>query len=173
MRESIVKKLHKRSAAFMLAAVLTAAAVSVPSVLAYFTDYVKASGSQEVQLQWQTELKEDVRENDKHITIDNVGDTPVIVRVQVFANEDLATVTGGSWQKAGDWYYYKKILKAGETMSADDELLVDVKGSDELPAGDFNIVVVHESQRVVYESNSKLAVPDGWDAGAVAAISVQ
>lgn len=157
----------------MLAAVLAVTAVSVPSVLAYFTDYVKAAGSKEVQLQWQTELKEDVKENDKHVTIDNVGETPVIVRVQVFANEDLATVAGSSWQKAGDWYYYKKVLKAGEKMTSADELLVDVKGSDELSAEDFNIVVVHESQRVVYESNSKLAAPDGWDADAVAAISVQ
>lgn len=173
MRGSIVKILHKRSAAFALAAVLMATAVSVPSVLAYFTDYVKASGSKDVHLQWQTELKEDVRENDKHITIDNVGETPVVVRVQIFANEDLASISGSSWEKGADgWYYYKKILAAGEMAEAD-ELFVDVKGSDQLPDSDFNIVVIHESQRVAYESNTKLAAPDGWDKDAVAAIAVQ
>ncbi|MBP3898429.1 MAG: hypothetical protein J6D57_11455 [Mogibacterium sp.] len=174
MRGSIVKILHKRSAAFALAAVLMATAVSVPSVLAYFTDYVKASGSKAVHLQWQTELKEDVRENDKHITIDNVGETPVVVRVQIFANEDLASISGSSWETGSDgWYYYKKILAAGEKMAEADELLVDVKGSDQLPDSDFNIVVIHESQRVAYESNTKLAAPDGWDKDAVAAIAVQ
>lgn len=174
MRGSIVKILHKRSAAFALAAVLMATAVSVPSVLAYFTDYVKASGSKAVHLQWQTELKEDVRENDKHITIDNVGETPVVVRVQIFANEDLASISGSSWEEWADgWYYYKKILAAGEKMAEADELLVDVKGSDQLPDSDFNIVVIHESQRVAYESNTKLAAPDGWDKDAVAAIAVQ
>ena len=174
MRGSIVKILHKRSAAFALAAVLMATAVSVPSVLAYFTDYVKASGSKDVHLQWQTELKEDVRDNDKHITINNVGKTPVVVRVQIFANEDLASIRGSSWEKGADgWYYYKKILAEGEKMAEADELLVDVKGSDQLPDSDFNIVVIHESQRVAYESNTKLAAPDGWDKDAVAAIAVQ
>lgn len=174
MRGSIVKILHKRSAAFVLAAVLAVTAVSVPSVLAYFTDYVKASGSKDVHLQWQTELKEDVQQNDKHITIDNVGETPVVIRVQVFANENLAEITGSSWQEGADgWYYYKKILAPkGSDGASTDELLVEVKGGADLPESDFNIVVIHESQRVVYENNTTLSVPDGWDAAAVAAIAV-
>ena len=98
-----------------------------------------------------------------------------MVRVQIFANEDLASIIrGSSWEKGEDgWYYYKKILAEGEKMAEADELLVDVKGSDQLPDSDFNIVVIHESQRVAYESNTKLAAPDGWDKDAVAAIAVQ
>lgn len=165
-------------AALALTAMLIIAAVSMPLTLAYFSDYARAEGSKDIQLAWQTELKESVKNNDKHITIDNKGETPVIVRVQVFANADLlesiGPTTEGKWAEGSDgWWYYMSILKAGQAMPESDELFVNVKGAESLADKDFNIVVIHESQRAVYENNTTLKAPAGWDTTAVSRISVQ
>lgn len=163
MRHELKEYMSKSRAAFVLTMLLMVAAISMPLTLAYFSDYAVASGSKEVRLAWQTELKEDVRDNNKHITVDNVGETPVIVRVQVFASDQLASITGDAWQQGPDgWWYYTKILEAGAQMTAEDELYAEVKGKNDLPAEEFNIIVVHESQRVVYADNNTLAVPEGW-----------
>ncbi|MBP3897797.1 MAG: hypothetical protein J6D57_08240 [Mogibacterium sp.] len=163
MRHELREYISRRSAAFVLTAMLIVSTISMPAVLAYFSDYAYASGSEYIHLAWQTELKEDVRENNKHITIDNIGETPVIVRVQVFASEELASISGDAWTDGNDgWWYYTKILEAGQVMPEADELLVEVKGADTLPDEAFSIIVVHESSRVVYETNNKLAAPEGW-----------
>ena len=160
----------KRTIIFALAAVLILAMISIPGTLAYFSDYDQASGSAQVNLTWQTELQEQVKDNNKHIQVKNVGETDVIVRAQIFAG-DFVTVkdTEGNWTKAGDWWYYNGILKKGEVTT---ELFAEVK-ADKSATDDFNIVVVQESSRAVYESNAKLAAPDGWNAAAVSAIKVQ
>ena len=54
--------------------------------------------------------------------------TPVIVRVQVFASDQLASITGDAWQQEPDgWWCYTKILEAGAQMPAEDELYAEVK----------------------------------------------
>lgn len=150
---------RKRILLFAVTLIMVLAAMSVPASLAYFSDQSKASGDKDVKLGWETVLHEDVKDNNKHITIENKGDTNVIVRVAVFA-ADFATVDpGDDWQLKDGWYYYKKILKAGERTP---ELFVEVK-AEESSQADFNIIVVHESSRVVYSDNNTLKVPDGWD----------
>lgn len=162
MIRELREHMNRRSVAFILTALLIVGTISLHSVLAYFSDYAAASGSKDITLEWQTKLNEDVKDNNKHITIENVGETPVIVRVQVFANEELADITGTAWNHVGDWWYYSKVLEAGQTIPDSEELLVTVAGPDDLPDSAFNIIVVHESSRVVYEDNSNLAKPEGW-----------
>ena len=150
---------RKRILLFAVTLVMVLAALSVPASLAYFSDQSKASGDKGVKLGWETVLDEKIEGNDKHVTIENKGDTDAIVRVAVFA-ADFATVQpGGDWQLKNGWYYYKKILKSGEKTS---ELVVEVK-AEESSKADFNIIVVHESSRTVYSDNNTLKVPDGWD----------
>ncbi|MBR3355102.1 MAG: hypothetical protein IKG47_07050 [Oscillospiraceae bacterium] len=144
------------------------AVIPVRNTFAYFTAHAEASGQAKVDLTWKTDLTEEIDENnkDKHITITNVGDTPVIVRVNVFAG-DVATTTPEKgheedWKLIDGWWYYTKILGVGDTTP---ELFVEVV-VENAPDYDFNIVVVHESSRVVYQNGSttKLELPTGWKA---------
>ena len=144
----------------MAAVLLIASIVPVRFALAYFTDFQEAAGSGTVDLSWSTEPHEVIEhQQDKAITIENTGETDVIVRVRVFAG-DFAEVTDHTdWTESGDWWYYNKILAPGEESS----VLRVVVNSDEVPAEDFNIIVVHESSRVAYESNTKVMAPnDQW-----------
>ena len=154
-------KKTSRKYIILFAAVLALAivAMSVPATLAYFSDQDRANGAKDVKLGWETELHEYVEENSKHIAVENVGDTDAIVRVAVFAGDFASVNTGSDWKLKNGWYYYDKVLKAGETTP---ELFVSVKAEASKQA-DFNIVVVHESSRVVYSDNETLKVPDGWD----------
>ena len=141
------------------------AVIPVRNTFAYFTAYDEATGEATVDLTWKTDLTEDIENNkDKHITIKNTGETPVIVRVNVFAGE-FATTTPekgheSDWTLVDGWWYYTKILEVGETTP---ELFVEVVVKN-APDYDFNIVVVHESSRVVYKNGSttELIKPNGW-----------
>lgn len=143
------------AAAVAIAAVLVG--MRVPGTLAYFTDQDKSEGTAGVKLAWNTVLKEEVKDNNKHVTIKNEGDTKAVVRVAVFAPDFAKIQDNGSWVEKNGWWYYKEILDPGKTT---DELFVEVKDA---PDKDFNIIVLHESSRVVYADNETLRVPDGWD----------
>ncbi|MBQ6401451.1 MAG: hypothetical protein IJI20_04105 [Firmicutes bacterium] len=143
--------------AFALALMVAVAAAQVPATLAYFTDVDRAEMNGVVDLAWKTEIHEKVVDNNKHVTIENTGDTDVVVRVAVYAGTNVS-VSGEDWTSKDGWWYYGKILAPGETTS---ELLAEVIAAD-MPQTDFNIVVVHESSRVVYENNTTLKKPAGW-----------
>ncbi len=160
---------------------LAVAVFTVPKALAYFTDFETSQGSGSVSLTWRTELKEEVKDNNKYITVLNTADketgTPCLVRVQVFGEdlEEYITVAESdgyaNWVRGinadgtfDGWWYYQGILSPGESTGgadAGDELLVMVN-QEQAPA-DFNIIVVHESSRVTYENNTSVRVPDGWN----------
>ena len=143
------------------AALLVLLCIPVRYALAYFTDYQKAEGSSSLNLSWSTELHETIEnEKDKAIVIENNGDTDVIVRVQIFAGDYAEITDHQDWTKSGDWWYYTRVLpKGGETP-----VLRAVVHTDNAPADDFNIIVVHESARVVYETNTKLMAPgNDWE----------
>lgn len=162
--------IKKRPVIIALAAILIVSVIGIPGTLAYFSDYDKAEGSAQVDLSWQTELEEKVTDNNKTIRVTNKGDTDVLVRVQVFAGS-FVTVTDvdNNWTKAGEWWYYKGILKPGETTT---DLFAEVKAKS-APEADFNVIVVHESSRTIYETNTKLIAPDGWDDAAIGAVRLQ
>ena len=160
--------MKKKSILIVLAMLFVLIAVTpIRESFAYFTAYDEASGEAAVTLKWETEIVEEIDENqkDKHIVIKNTGDTPVIVRVNVFAGDyAVPSSKDGKWAENTDgWWYYTEILPVGGTTS---ELYVEVKteGSPKAPDIDFNIVVVHESSRVVYKNGSTttLAPPSGW-----------
>ena len=160
--------MKKKSILIVLAMLFVLIAVTpIRESFAYFTAYDEASGEAAVTLKWETEIVEEIDENqkDKHIVIKNTGDTPVIVRVKVFAGDyAVPSSEDGKWTENADgWWYYTEILPVGGTTS---ELFVEVKteGSPKAPDIDFNIVVVHESSRVVYENGSTttLVKPSGW-----------
>ena len=78
--------MKKKSILIVLAMLFVLIAVTpIRESFAYFTAYDEASGEAAVTLKWETEIVEEIDENqkDKHIVIKNTGDTPVIVRVNV------------------------------------------------------------------------------------------
>jgi len=70
--------------------------------------------------------------------------------------------TGWVHKDGDDWYYYDKMLKPGESTS---EIVVKIdKDAATSDGHDFDIVVVHESERVSYDgtADNKVSKPEGW-----------
>lgn len=148
-----------------ICAVLISLIASTTAAYAYFTDYEEALGGAQIKLEGQTEIHETPEDDQKTISIENTGETDVVVRVAVFGDFidwDNTTYSDDDWMKDGDWWYYKKILKPGETTS---EIVVKIDTDAAKEAEhDFDIVVVHESARVTYDgtADNKVVKPDGW-----------
>jgi hypothetical protein len=168
-----MKKINKKIIITALSLVLLLTA-SVGLTAAYFTDYEAAKGGASLSLSGQTQLEETMSGNDKTIVISNVGETDMIVRVQVIGDLKKLNVSGGGWNKGADgWFYWHEVLKGSKTEAERGEtsiLKVSVNGT--VGETDFDIIVVHEASRTVYDGD-KLAVPNGWDADAVGKIALQ
>lgn len=149
--------------------------ISVGIAAAYFSDYEEASGGATLNLGGITELTEGSRDDAKEVIIENKGKTNMIVRVAIYGAEEfmqpLKFAAKNDWAQAGDFYYYKKILQPGEKTSM---ITAEVKQSWEgntAPDFDYEVTVVHESAQAVFDGKV-LAVPEGWDSGAVASIAI-
>jgi len=148
--------------------------VSVGLAFAYFTDYENARGGAVLHLKGQTEITEEVDETGKTISIQNVDEPDMVVRVMIIADEaHLGDITPGEgWVDGGDgWYYYNKILKGTASPERDrttSDLRAEVKVSGDEDIKDFDVVVVHEAERVVYDGDA-VAVPDGWSIDSISA----
>ena len=140
--------------------------VNVGITVAYFTDYEDARGGAVLHLSGRTEIEEKVDGKEKTISIKNVGDTDTVTRVMV-VGEKVEVTLDGNWTgpEEDGWYYYKKVLTKGKSTSPI-KAEVKVSGSEELK--DYDIIVVHESQRVAYDGD-KVAVPKGWKINSISA----
>lgn len=160
-----MKKISKKTLILALSLILCFS-VSIGVATAYFTDYEAAKGGAVLSLSGQTWVQEVIADNTKSITIKNVGETEMIVRVRIIGD---ATVTpNADWTKVTsngeDWWYYTKILTpkgtSGDTSST---LVATVTGPEDVT--NFDIIVVHESSRTVYDvedGNTVLVKPNGW-----------
>lgn len=142
--------------------------VNIGFTVAYFTDYEAARGGAILHLSGQSEITEKIDGNEKVVTITNTGKTDLVVRVQAFG-ENVQAKPGDAWaQGSGDgssWYYYTKVLKAGETTP---EIRFAVSGRvDTDDPVDFDVTVVQEAERVVYtqdaDGNNVVAAPAAWE----------
>lgn len=172
-----MKKTSRKTIILALSLILCFA-VSVGITAAYFTDYESAKGGAELKLSGQTKLEETVKNNDKTVVITNTGQTDMIVRVQIIGDTDKLDVSAGTgWSKSATdgWWYYKKILKGSpDGKSGESTTAIEAKVSGTVGETNFDIVVVHEGSRTVYETIEKdgrlveqLVVPNGWDATVV------
>lgn len=155
------RKITKRT---MILVLLAALVLSTGVAYAYFTDYEQARGGAAIYLNGQTTIEEDADEAKKVITISNTGDTDVIVRVAVYgdyiSNVDFSTA---DWTKDGDFYYYNKILPAGQETTSSITANIDTEKA-KAAGHDFEIIVVHESSRVLYDGTeaNRVVKPSGW-----------
>ena len=170
-----MKKMSKRM--LLIVALVLCLSVTAGMTLAYFNDHEEASGGAVLNLGGKTELSEGEDHDQKDIVITNTGETNMIVRVmlagegvQYFKNEpeydkdDWEKVTEGEIE----WYYYKKVLKPGESTS---HILakMEFNWTGDQPDYSFEITVAHESAQAVYNGKT-LATPEGWDQDIVQAI---
>ncbi len=136
--------------------------MSTVGVYAYFTDYESAKGGAVVHLNGESTIQEQADDNGKVVSLKNTGDCDLIVRVGIYG--DFYTDKGDSdWVKGSDgFWYYKKILEPGKSTS---DLTVTIDKKEAGEAGhDFDIVVVQESSRVMYDGSdeNRVVKPDGW-----------
>lgn len=145
---------NRKKAALTAAALVLAGGMGIQGTLAYFTTYASATGSLPLSLgSTTTEIKETVGDRTKEIQIVNTGETDCYVRVRVFAG-DLFTIKyvdeTGPWSKGkGDWYYYNKVLPAGDTTETLKVIINVPDGYTE----DFNVAVVQECTPVLYQED--------------------
>lgn len=162
-------------AALLAAALALTASLSVGSALAYFTAYCTAKGGVPVNMGFtDTEIREEVIDDAKHVWIKNTGDYDCFIRVKVFAPDEIMnqityTEPKGTdnWSDAPDadgYLYYTPVLHPGEEAS---ELVVKYErpappaaGEDTRPE-EFNIIVVYEYSPVFFDEDGN-AVPD-WN----------
>ncbi len=147
--------------------------VSIGLAVAYFTDYEAAKGGAVLHLSGQTEIVETVNDTGKTISISNTGESDMVVRVMVIGDSKKVTkiTTGENWSGPDNdgWYYYTKVLKKnGEDGSSTSDINATITLDEKDDIRDFDVIVVHESERVVYDGNT-VVIPDGWNVSSISA----
>lgn len=133
---------------------------------AYFTDVQRASGAQEVDLDYSAEITEKHEDPngslyDKVVSIKNTGSSDIMARVFVSDAMDGWTV-GASMKDATVWksekvtggtlYTYTPVIRPDETSG---ELTIEVSGTPEEHWPDFDVIVVGQTSPVAYDDNNK------------------
>ena len=147
--------------------------VSVGIAFAYFTDYENARGGAVLRLKGQTWIDEKADDKSKTIVIKNVNEPDMVVRVMIIADKDhlgdIELEDGWSGPDEDGWYYYENVLKGSTDRDGEEttKLTAEVKVSGNEDINDFDIVVIQEAERVVYEQdeegNNVVSIPAGWN----------
>ena len=161
--------MKNRKFKLLIASILLVAFAAPAAAYAYFTDYEEAHGGAVLKLEGETTIQETPKDDKKTISIKNTGESDVVVRVAIYGDY-LSEIdySADDWTKDGDWYYYEGVLAPDESTS---DIVANINVEAAEKAGhDFDIVVVHESERVSYTGTlkddgtieNKVVRPDGW-----------
>lgn len=152
-----MRKLSKKSLCLAAAALILTAGISAGTAMAYFTTYTEASGGVTLNMGFsETIPKEDFSNWTKHVSVENTGDYDCYVRVKALAGSKYQdglqySDSDGKWTPGEDgYYYYSDPIAPGESTSVLD-IRIDSKESD----ASFNVVVVQESTKVLYNENNE------------------
>ena len=152
-----MRKLSKKSLCLAAAALTLTAGISAGTAMAYFTTYTEASGGVTLNMGFsETIPKEDFSNWTKHVSVENTGDYDCYVRVKALAGSKYQdglqySDSDGKWTPGEDgYYYYSDLIAPGESTSVLD-IRIDSKESD----ASFNVVVVQESTKVLYNENNE------------------
>lgn len=169
---------HRKLLIMALSLILCITA-SIGITFAYFTDYENARGGAILHLKGQTWIDEKADKDGKTIVIKNVNEPDMVVRVMIIADKDhLGDITlGKDWSGPDNdgWYYYGKILRGSKDRDGDEttEIRAEVKVSGNEDINDFDIVVVQEAERVLYDGadpdNNPVSIPAGWNINSISA----
>lgn len=152
-----MRKINKKSLCLAAAALTLTAGISAGTAMAYFTTYTEASGGVTLNMGFsETIPKEDFSNWTKHVSVENTGDYDCYVRVKALAGSKYQdglqySDSDGKWTPGEDgYYYYSDLIAPGESTSVLD-IQIDSKESD----ASFNVVVVQESTKVLYNENNE------------------
>ena len=152
-----MRKINKKSLCLAAAALTLTAGISAGTAMAYFTTYTEASGGVTLNMGFsETIPKEDFSNWTKHVSVENTGDYDCYVRVKALAGSKYQdglqySDSDGKWTPGEDgYYYYSDLIAPGESTSVLD-IRIDSKESD----ASFNVVVVQESTKVLYNQNNE------------------
>jgi predicted ribosomally synthesized peptide with SipW-like signal peptide len=158
-----MKAAKRRNIILLVASLVLVLSLTVGLTLAYFSDYTEAKGGKKVTLGGQTTITEEPRDDRKIITIQNTGETDVIVRVAAYGPTEMS-YSGSGWTDGGDgYYYYNKIIPVGGKST---KLTVKWTVPEDL-GDDYNVLVIHDSDQVVYDASGKIVKPDTTPAWAL------
>ena len=152
-----MRKKKKKSLCLAAAALTLTAGISAGTAMAYFTTYTEASGGVTLNMGFsETIPKEDFSNWTKHVSVENTGDYDCYIRVKALAGSKYQdglqySDSDGKWTPGEDgYYYYSDPIAPGESTSVLD-IRIDSKESD----ASFNVVVVQESTKVLYNENNE------------------
>ena len=136
---------------------LVISTIAVKPAVAYFTDTITAEGEFPITIgDGEPVITETVENMTKKITIKNTGDYDIFVRVKVI-KPDSCTITPeytSDWTEDGEYYYYNKQLKNGETTAADSLAFKITRSAD--ATGDFNVIIIQEATKAIYGEDGKV-----------------
>lgn len=158
--------MNKKWIPLVVCAGILVAGFSVKPAMAYFTDYASASGNVPIAVQdTHSTVEESGEGQQKIIVIDNDMDTQAFVRVRVILPDAItASVDANSstdWYLDADgYYYYRNVLEGKSDATTDDstsELILNIDTSNAVKTGenayaDFNVIVIPESAKVLYDA---------------------
>lgn len=142
-----------------LAAVLVMIS-GVGAAHAYFTTNTAVAGMRTIHVGSDTDIEEEFSQWVKYVTITNSESSQAVyVRAKAFHGSQYrvgyeSETDGGGvamWTLGDDgYYYYRDILRAGESTQAALKVVIDASGIPE-DGGSFNVTVVYEASPVQYD----------------------
>ena len=158
--------MKKKSLVLSLLALLLVLSVTIAPSLAYFTASDRADGAVPLTLGSTTEIREEVVDLTKNVTIENTDGDPVWIRAIAYVGQTFTLeVSGSGWSGTGprDWWYYGAPVAKGETTTALSVSVVDIPHSDEFVIPSFNVSVQYESIPVLYDADGNPIPPSASD----------
>lgn len=155
-----MKTVMKRKILLVIAAVLVLS-LSVGFASAYFSDHETANGFATIKLGGQSEIIEDWPDGDKSVSIKNIGETEIVVRVAIYGPDDMDISATGNWVPYKGYYYYNGVLQPGESTPVK-TLIASVKDITDDLGDNFDIVVMQECKQAPYGKDGKLLPMSEW-----------
>lgn len=164
--------MKKRHIIIGVLAVLLVFCSTIGESLAYFSTYATARGGYTIKSE--PDIHEEFTQKNKAITIsNNVGASPIFVRVKVFNGSEFKMKygLGENWTTTNydgaedGYFYYTKALDGGQATSVLNATITEIperlKDKDE-----FNIVVIYESVLAVADGGN-LNMAESWKYGKI------
>jgi hypothetical protein len=155
---------NKHTISLAVCALALAAGLTAKPAMAYFTDYKEAGGAVQIFIEDPSaEIDEKFMDWTKKITITNNGKEPCFVRVKAIAAEKYTLTfqedksTGWSYGSDGYYYYSEPLDASGVTGELD--IQIGWKGEEDTE--DFNVVIVQEATKKLYDEGG-IPYPADW-----------
>ena len=162
-----MKKRNRKRIILIAAAITLMYAMCATMANAYFSDYETAIGRARIDLSGSTTINEEWKDKTKTVTIQNTGETDVVVRVGIYGPDGMDVTGTDGWTKDGDFWYYDQVLPPGISTSNLTATVEKVPVSEDY--NEFDIIVVQECIPYPVIAAEKegigTGIPSDWNLG--------